>query len=99
MVFYVVVCLVFSDNGLDSDQGRYAMYAQNLVKGFYAPSDTLYLWCGPGYPLLLVPFVAADIPLIWAKYLNTLLLFGAVCFVYFALCKYMSQNKALLGAV
>ena len=98
LVFYVVVCVVFADSALENDQARYAMYARNLVKGFYAPRDTLCLWNGPGYPLLLVPFVAADVPLIWAKYLNSLLVFGAVCFVYFALREYMSERKALLGA-
>jgi 4-amino-4-deoxy-L-arabinose transferase-like glycosyltransferase len=96
--FYFIVCAVFVDNKLEHDQARYVRYAQNLSEGFYAPPDTLYLWNGPGYPLLLVPFVKVNISLMWAKFLNPIFLFCAVCFTYFILCEYMSPRMSLVGA-
>jgi len=98
LFFYVLVCVFVADNEVASDEARYAMYARNLAEGFYAPPDTLFLWNGPGYPLMLVPFVAAKVPLIWAKYFNCLLLFGAASFLCYSLCEYMSSKKAAAAA-
>ena len=98
LFLYLFICAVTVDNNLEHDQGRYAMYAQNLTEGFYAPRDTLYLWNGPGYPLLLAPFVKANIPLIWAKWMNPAFLFGAVLFVYYILREYMSPKTSLAGS-
>ena len=41
------------------DQWRYLWYAENLLKGYYSPPDYTFLWGGPGYPIFLMPFVAA----------------------------------------
>ena len=98
LVFFVVVSLVFVDEELVNDENRYAGYARNLTHGFYAPHDTLNLWSGPGYPLVLVPFVATDVSLVWAKHLNSILLWLGVCFVYLTLREYVSAKKALWGA-
>ena len=94
-VFYMVVFVVCVEKKLDHDQGRYAQYAKNLSQGFYAPQDTLFLWNGPGYPLLLTPFAVAEVPSWWAKFLNPILLWVAICFVYFTLREYMSSGMSL----
>ncbi len=60
------------------DEERFVEYADNLCRGFYAPTDTLFLWNGPGLPLLLWPFRAWDLPLYVAKLGNALFFFGAV---------------------
>ncbi|MBN1796194.1 MAG: hypothetical protein JW804_05930 [Sedimentisphaerales bacterium] len=98
LAFYLVVCIVIADNSLDYDQSRYAMYSENLTKGFYIPADTLYLWNGPGYPIVLMPFAAAKIPYIYAKYLNPFFLFAGVIFFYLLLREYTIRNKAMFGA-
>ena len=95
-LLYFAVFLLFAEESLDyGDQLRYAAYSENLTKGFYAPSDTLLLWCGPGYPLLLTPFELFNIPWYWAKMLNPVFMFLAVCFIYAALRNYMSEKTAL----
>ncbi len=98
LLIYVVISVLYVDSDLEDDQGRYAMYAKNLSEGFYAPSDTLYLWNGPGYPLLLVPYVKVNVSLIWAKFLNPIFLFCAVCFIYSILREYMSPKMSLAGS-
>jgi hypothetical protein len=44
---------------ISGDEWRYLWYAENLLKGYYSPPDYVFLWGGPGYPLFLLPFVAA----------------------------------------
>ncbi len=39
------------------DEWRYIYYAENLLHGFFSPRPRIFLWNGPGYPLVLVPFV------------------------------------------
>jgi hypothetical protein len=39
------------------DEWRYLYYADNLLHGFFSPRDRIFLWNGPAYPLLIVPFV------------------------------------------
>lgn len=97
-VFYMVVFVVCVEKKLDHDQLRYAQHAKNLSQGFYAPGDSLFLYSGPGYPLLLTPFAVADVPLWLAKFLNPVLLWFAICFVYFTLREYMSPGMSLLGS-
>jgi 4-amino-4-deoxy-L-arabinose transferase-like glycosyltransferase len=100
---FVLYCVVFSvvasnslNNGLD--EIRYATYAENLTKGFYAPADTRLLWNGPGYPLLLTPFAYFKIPWIYAKMLNPAFLFIAVCAFYAVIRRFMAQRTAIVFA-
>ncbi len=96
LVLYFGVFFFFAHRALDfGDQTRYAMYAENLTKGFYAPADTLYLWNGPGYPLLLAPFAFFDVPWFYAKMLNPVFFFLAVCFFYITVRSFASERKAL----
>jgi 4-amino-4-deoxy-L-arabinose transferase-like glycosyltransferase len=95
-ILYLVVFFALAKGSLDyGDEQRYATYAENLTKGFYAPSDTHALPNGPGYPLLLTPFALLGIPWYCAKMLNPVFFFLAVCFIYCALKNYMSEKTAL----
>jgi 4-amino-4-deoxy-L-arabinose transferase-like glycosyltransferase len=99
LFLYFGVLFFFVRGTLDfGDESRYAMYAENLTKGFYSPPDTLFLWNGPGYPLLLTPFAFFDIPWIYAKMLNPLFFFLAVCFFYSAVRGFASERPALFFA-
>ncbi|MFH1371012.1 MAG: hypothetical protein ABII09_06975 [Planctomycetota bacterium] len=96
LVLYFGVFLFFANRSLDfGDESRYAMYAENLTKGFYAPTDTLFLWNGPGYPLLLTPFAFFYVPWIYAKMLNPVFFFLAVCFFYSAVRSFAYERPAL----
>jgi hypothetical protein len=81
LIFYVVFVFIASSKSFWGDEGRYVMFASNLSNGFYSPKDDVYLWNGPGYPLILVPFLLLKLPWLTAKLLNALFLFMAV--IYF----------------
>jgi hypothetical protein len=96
LVLYFAVFFVLAKESLDyGDEPRYATYAENLTKGFYAPPDTLALQSGPGYSLILTPFAFLGVPWYWAKMLNPVFLFLTVCFIYTAIRNYMSEKTAL----
>lgn len=98
-ILYFVVFFTLAKDSLDyGDEPRYATYAENLTKGFYAPPDTRALPNGPGYPLLLTPFALFGVPWYWAKMLNPVFMFLAVCFIYSAVRNYMSEKTALFYA-
>jgi hypothetical protein len=79
---------------LFGDEWRYLYYAKNLLHGLYSPRERVFLWNGPGYPLLLVPFVKAD----WidgARYANALWHAAAMAYAWLILESRMRASWAL----
>jgi hypothetical protein len=98
IIVYVVV-LVLSPTGIGrSDQTRYLWYAENLSRGYFSPKQPVNLWSGPGYPLLLAPFVGLRLPLAVPRALNIVLLLAAVGYFYATLRSYIGGRWAVIGA-
>ncbi len=98
-LFYLAFILIASDAGFQKDEDRYALYAANLAQGYYSPPGEVDLWAGPGYPLVLLPFVLLELPWLAAKLLNALFLFGAVLYFYSTLRLYVRPRPALASAL
>lgn len=92
LLLYCAVTLGFSSDKLVADEDRYLGYSINLSKGYYSLKDKVSLANGPGYPILLLPFVLLNIPLIFAKLLNSVLLFLSVLYCFYLFGLY-SENK------
>lgn len=90
LLLYVLIVLAFQDWALDGDAGRYITYARNLLAGHYSPREEVYIWNGPGYPLLLCPFVATGSPVLVMILLNALFRYLSVVFLYKAIARYSS---------
>lgn len=99
LLYYTIICLYTIKSPPENDECRYLDYARNLTKGFYAPKDTLVLWNGPGYPIVLYPFVKWGLPFWVGKCLNPFFLFGGVLFLYFLLRLYVNTGRAAMGAL
>ena len=84
LIFYVIFILIFATDELNhDDQGRYLMYAHNLINGYYSPpAPNIDLGNGPGYPLILAPFVALHLPLICIKLLNAVFYYLSIIFLF-----------------
>ena len=63
------------------------------------PTQDLRLWWGPGYPLLLIPFVAFRLPWLVVELLNGLCHFVAILYFYALVHRYISRTAALVTAV
>ena len=100
LILYVVIILVFAKNINDGDENRYLTYAQNLVHGFYTlPAPYLDLGNGPGYPIIIAPFVALKLPVIYIKLMNALFYYFSSILLYKALQQIVPSKFALIFGV
>src|SRR6185436_9581786 len=95
LVFFIGYVVYFLTDGVSGDQPRYLMYAQNLLHGSYSPPE-LDLRNGPGYPIVLVPFVALNLPLASMTILNAVFHYLSIVFLFKALQQVVSYKRALI---
>lgn len=99
-VLQAVVMVALGDPVVAGDEKRYMGYAENLVDGFYTPADDPDFTSGPGYPLVLAPFVAAGMPTWLMRGSNAVWLGLGALFVYRALLiAGRSHRVAALGGL
>jgi len=97
LLLYAGFVLVAAVPGLEGDEARYVMFATNLSQGFYSPPGQVDLANGPGYPIVLVPFVLADAPSILPRLLNALFLFAAMVYAFHTIRLYAGRRRAFLA--
>jgi len=98
LIVYVLVFMLGYEDGFRKDEIRHVFYAENLLNGFYSPSDVEFIWNGPGYPIFLMPFIAVNASFFAIRFFNVILLFASVWLVLKGLSCYLTQKKALLVA-
>ena len=100
LFFYAYVIVINKWPSLYGDEIRYVEFAHNLIHGYYSPSAPhINLWSGPGYPLILVPFIAVHVPVLYITLLNALYQYLAVVFLYKALKLISSHSIAAISAL
>ncbi len=68
---------------LYGDEVRYVQFAKNLLHGFYSPPPPhIDLWNGPGYPIILMPFIRYHVPDMYTTMMNGLFLYLAIVLLY-----------------
>lgn len=96
LFFYILVVIVASSNTFQGDESKYVRFANNLANGYYSPHDDIDLWFGPGYPIVLLPFILMKLPWLAARLLNALFLFGAILYFYHTLLLYIHKHYAFI---
>lgn len=94
---YLALIALRLPDGFVGDERPYVELARRLSAGVLSPADNVNLWYGPGYPLILIPFVALG----WftaARLLNAILLFAAVLLFNRTARIYMDAGQARLFA-
>jgi len=97
LVLYLIIIAVFWRSELVDDEERYVYGARNLVAGQYAELG-MRLWSGPGYPLVLTPFVVFGIPIRLAVLLNAVFLFLSAVLIRETARAFMSEQGSLVLA-
>lgn len=97
LILFIIWVLINPTDGLYGDEGRYLMFANNLLQGFYSPPGNFNLWNGPGFPIYLLPFVALGLPLITITLANAVLHYLSLVFLYKIITKYTNKNIAFLA--
>ena len=96
-MLYVGVVLKLYTETLEGDEQNYLTLAQNLLNGFYSPPPPdINLWRGPGYPILLTPFVAFNFPLICITLLNAVFQYLSVVMLFKAMMEFITFKQAFL---
>jgi len=88
LLLYIVIILIFRDSALSDDEIRYQIYAKNLTHGYYAPpppNDVIIN--GPGYPIILMPFVALNAPVMLVVLANALFYYLSIKYLPYILLK------------
>ncbi len=75
------------------------MFAQNLLAGHYSPTNELNLWNGPGYPLLLVPFLFLKLPVICITLFNAIFQYLSVVLLYKTVTEIATEKSARFFAL
>ncbi len=97
LILYIVIVFIFPTKGIHGDEGRYLMYAHNLLHGYYSsPPPDLDLSNGPGYPIVLIPFLALHLPLISITIFNAIFYYLSIVCLFEALSKVASFKMAFI---
>lgn len=81
------------------DEWRYMETAENMLKGFFIDAREPHIVGGPGYPLVLMPFLAMDVSLVWARVLNGVFVGLAGVLVFQVVRHYAGRWWALAAAL
>lgn len=93
LFLYLLNCCLFSQNNFIGDEFRYVSFANNLLHGFYSsPYPNINLWNGPGYPVILMPFVFFKLPYLIFRIFNAFLLYFSLI-ITFKTCRTFSSPK------
>ena len=91
LVAFIIYVLMFPSDGKGGDELRYLFYAQNLIHGFYSPpAPNIQLINGPGYPIILIPFLLLKLPAISMTLLNAFFYYFSIIFLFKALKEIVS---------
>ncbi|MGI9147659.1 MAG: hypothetical protein ACR2IK_14075 [Chloroflexota bacterium] len=98
-VLYVSLIVWLAPAQFQGDEAAYLQLADNLTHGFFSPPGQIHLWWGPGYPLVLAPFVALDVPVLAMRLLNAGFMLGASVFGFWTARLFMPRRIAIVAAV
>lgn len=100
LIYYVYYIIRHRYPALYGDETRYIGFATNLLHGFYSPPmPHIDLWNGPGYPIVLMPFIALHVPFIYLPLINAVFTYLSAIFLYKALCHFINPKWALLFGI
>lgn len=100
LLLYLAICFLFAPHNFVDDEERYVRFARNILHGFYSPPlPNIDLWNGPGYPLVVAPFLLLKLPLMAIRILNALLMYVSLAIVYKTIRLFASLKTALVCAI
>jgi 4-amino-4-deoxy-L-arabinose transferase-like glycosyltransferase len=97
LLLYIVLVLILPTHGSTGDENRYLMFSEHLLHGFYSwPAPNIDIGDGPGYPILIMPFLALNLPLIFITLLNAILYYLSIILLFKSLQQIVSFRITLI---
>lgn len=98
LLIYILIVFKSYSPIMVGDESVYLGFAKNLLSGKYSSSaPNINLGVGPGYPLILVPFVGLKLPLISIALFNAFLYYISIILIYYSL-RSIVPTKIAIGA-
>lgn len=99
LLLYIFIVLKFQSSNLIGDEKRYLEHARGILNFEFTPSDPfMWLMNGPGYPLLLTPFVTLfSDPVLPIRLFNAILLAASLIIFYKAMLFLVEKQIAFLS--
>lgn len=100
LFLYLAICFVLAPHIFVDDEERYIRFANNILHGFYSPPyPNIDLWNGPGYPIIVAPFLLLKLPLMAIRLLNALMMYASLVIIYKTIRLYASEKTALVCVI
>ena len=104
LIIYIIYIFNSPTEGNYGDEIGYLMYAENLLNGYCVTTfPDISLVSGPGYPIILMPFVHFNLPLNSITFLNAIFYYFSIIFLYKAFIliveKWIAVSLSLLWAL
>lgn len=102
LLFYIIIILLFHTQELafHGDQSRYLEFAHNILNGYYSPPyPNIDLTNGPGYPLILAPFLLFGCSITFLILINAFFYYLSLVFLYKSLAEFVSFKMSLLLSI
>jgi hypothetical protein len=97
LIILGVIVLVFPTDGKTGDEIRYLNFVNNIINGFYSPpAPNIDLGNGPGYPLLIAPIRALNLPLVFIALLNPIFHYFSVVLLFKILQNFLDFRKTFV---
>ncbi len=93
LIVLIVFVVLHMPNGNFGDEINYLAFAENLLHD-YNPSD-IYFVNGPGYSILLIPFIALRLPLVCITLMNALFYYFSIVLLYKTLHQFTPFKQSL----
>lgn len=99
LAVYVARAVAFHPDILTLDEERYLDCAKRICAGYLVTDDNPDFVNGPGYPLVLAPFVKAGLPLYWARAMNAVWIGLCGVLLFATIRHYANTPWAVAGAL
>lgn len=99
LLCYIIIILLFHTHELKfhGDQSRYLQFAHNILNGYYSPAyPNIDLTNGPGYPLILAPFLLVGASITVLILMNGFFYYLSIVYLYKSLTEFASFKVSLL---
>ena len=100
LLLYIAIILFLPTDGKFGDETYYLKFAHNIINGFYSPSapdvDLMY---GPGYPIIIAPLIALNLPLIYITLLNAALYYFSIILLFKSLLLVVNFRIAVITSL
>jgi 4-amino-4-deoxy-L-arabinose transferase-like glycosyltransferase len=97
LIVSLILVFLFRTNCTYGDEGKYISFATNILHGYFSPpAPGIDLANGPGYPILLVPFIAMRLPLVCITIMNAVFYYFSIILLYKILQQFVSKQVTII---